>query len=68
MPLITCINQVKSSTMVRCLGNPGAKQLHMATKHNTKAGADQENSLPDNASETQSTGVPEFTIMKSAEK
>jgi hypothetical protein len=29
----------------------------------TKAGADQENSLPDNAKETQSTGVPTITII-----
>jgi hypothetical protein len=35
-----------------------------ANKHNTKAGADQENSLPDKANETQSTGVPEFEIHK----
>jgi hypothetical protein len=57
---------MKSYIMMRCFGNPGCKQLHMAkaNKHNTKAGADQENSLPDKANETQSTGVPEFEIHK----
>ena len=41
-------------------GDPDSKQLHIGNKHNTKAGADQENNLPDNASETQSTGVPKL--------
>lgn len=48
--------------------HPGSKQLHVANNHNTKEGADQENSRPDKANDTQSTGVPELKILKSAEK
>jgi hypothetical protein len=35
----------------------------MDDKRNTRAGADQANSLPDNDSETQSTGVPEWNVI-----
>jgi hypothetical protein len=38
--------------------------LKKKNKHDTKAGDDQVNSLPDKANETQSTGVPKFEMIK----